>query len=97
MDMDMEVLQNSQNLRVCMEKSYNTHRSSARVYECCTRTRTRTPVFDEVSSTRYILVSILFSRYLSYKKVGYGCGMLYPYPRHCGTGVQNIQKFRIRV
>ena len=59
-----------------------------RVYERCTRTPTRTPVFYKVSGTGTGYVSryfFLFSGHFSYTRAGYG--MLYPYPGYCGTGV----------
>ena len=67
------------------------------INECCTRTRTHTPVFYEASGTIIPGISHCFSDIFTLLKDGYGYGMSYPYPGYCGAGVQDLQKFRVRV
>ena len=105
----MEVLHNLQKPPVRVWKSNRTHRSSGYCMEilqnsrtwrvhiwCCARTRTSTPMFYKVSGTGYIPRRLPYFWLFSYKTGGYGYAMLYPYLGYCVTGVQNLQKFRVR-
>ena len=53
------------------------------------------PSIYKVSGTMYIPRCLSYFPGMYPTKAGHGHGMLYPY--HCGTGVQNFQKFRVRV
>ena len=79
-----EVLHNSQKFQVWVWKSYRTHTSSRYgFWHGCTE-------LTQVSGTGMTVVH-------NSRKFRVGIRMLYPYPGYCGTGIQNLQKFRVRV
>ena len=89
-------------------RAYRTHRSFGRIQKMlypypgyCGMERTE---LTEVPGTGMKVVQklaevpgIVARAYGTYQKLRAGIKMLYPYPGYCGTVVQILQKFRVRV
>ena len=74
-----------------MSQSDRTHRSSGYGYESLTH------LTEAQGTGMEVLQSSKKFRVRNPPKFRVGIRILYPYPGYCGTGVQKIRKFRVRV